>query len=217
MKKKSIFIILLAVILTLGISPAVLASVAWSSDNEWAVIKQKKKSENRHYLAFDISDDTEECLITDLVSSNPAVASVKESDDDSITVTALKAGTTTISCKVNGTELTHDYTVCKYKNPLKSLKIGGQELKSFFKTNHLVKRSGRISGNAVQIKAAKGWSIHHVQYNPTSKSEYWGNKNGKGKASLSFKMRVGCSRGGWINIFMNNKKTKASQVINVRW
>ncbi len=101
-----------------------------------------------------------------------------------------KAGTATVSFKVDGTSYKTKVVVKKYTNPAKSFKISGTEIASKFNKLRYVdtgkKPSKTVKNAKFTVKAKSGWKVTNLNvYDGTSyHSASIGNSNGLGSRTL---------------------------------
>lgn len=103
--------------------------------------------------------------VTKAKSSNKKVISVEQHNYDGfhyVRITCKKAGKATVSYKFKGKKHKVEFTVIKYKNPLKTFKVGKRNYTSLFKKGLYTTTEQGISGK-LKLKAAKGWKISKVQ------------------------------------------------------
>lgn len=149
--------------------------------------------------------------ITAVKSSNKKVATAKvvsfSYDGGSfsyILITKKKAGTTKITYTMAGKTKTVTYRVVKWKNPVKTFKVGSKNYASKFKKKASVPGTGDLVGQTVKVKAAKGWKVQKI-YVYTDTGSVKNVKNGK-------KLPSGTHQ---VMVQLKNKSTKAVEVVTV--
>ena len=99
-------------------------------------------------------------------SSNKKVATVKVKTYDngmtSLLVTKKKAGTTKITYKLDGKKKTVKLKVVKWKNPVKTFKVGSKNYASKFKKSAGSHAASSVAGKTVKVEAASGWKVKRI-------------------------------------------------------
>lgn len=148
-------------------------------------------------------------LIT-LKSSNTKVLTVsKITDYDggiAYNVTLKKTGKATVTVKLrhlySGKTITYKkvYTVKKYVNPFKTLKIGKTSLASGFSGGEIGSQGARLSGK-LQIAVKNGWKLSEIQFQPatgSSRKVKVGQKVTLTKGSMLY---IRLTKKGWRNLW----------------
>ena len=115
-------------------------------------------------------DSSNEYKITDIKSSNTAVATPftegEKSGTTTLNVYPHKAGTAIISCRVNGKTYKTKFIARKYVCPLTYIKLGSTTMTAnkFKKTDeiHLSYRKYAKKNQKISVKPAKGWKIKGI-------------------------------------------------------
>lgn len=134
--------------------------------------------------------------------------------DYNVTVTALEPGSGKLTVKVwkNGTKKTYkiNVKVVKYKNPVKSLKIGSKEYAKKFKNNDILGNvKFPVSKKKISIKPASGWKVKSiVAYAGPEQNAV----KAKNNSTFNFKKWEPVRN---ILVTLENKKTKAVQQLFV--
>ena len=166
------------------------------------------KMQKRQTIAF--GDMKAGKKITSVKSSNKKVATVKvmkgQSGPTYIMITMKKVGTTKISYKLGGKKKTAVLKVVKWKNPVKSFKIGSTNYASKFKKAVNFTESIDLSAKRVAVKAARGWKVVKILY-------YAGGDMPK-KIKNGTTLPNGTS---FVSVVLKNKKTKAVENVVVSY
>lgn len=151
--------------------------------------------------------------ISNLKSSNPKVATLKNLSDDyntAIDIVLKKAGTTKVSFTLTKGKESKRYTVKvtvhKYENPVKAFKIGKKNYAANFKKKSYLFSAKKISGK-ITITAAKGWKVKKIQKNSINNKgtqKFTTLKNGKNYTFTPFSQLI---------VTCQNKKTKVVEKI----
>ena len=112
-----------------------------------------------------------------------------------------KPGKASVSYKLKGKQHTAKFVFVKYKNPMKSLKIGKKQLAKHFKRD-CTWYPGKTLKGKLKVKAAKGWKLVRIVHNGKKV------KNGK---KITFRTDDD------LCLVFKNKKTKVVQRICVGW
>ena len=143
-----------------------------------------------------------------------------EYHDASIYFSALKAGKSKLSFKVDGKSYSGTVEVLAYKNPLKTFKITGissSNLKSKFAKSSWV--SAKLKSNAksgkITAAAASGWKVTEVRWSGNGHSREYSYSDGVSSISLPVpKMTTGNYY--YIYIYLRNTKNNLSQSLTYR-
>lgn len=220
-KIKKLLVVLMACVLVIPVLPVTEVKADYMptlNKNMTLVYYQKEKWLNDTYVALPLNvKDTDKVTLSKVKLSNSKVLKVKvEKFGDAhhyLVLTTKKAGTSEISldAKVNGK--THKIKcvvkVIKYKNPLKSLKIGSKNYASKFKNSESPTWSSsgtdKIKGK-LNIVPNKGWKISKIVVRNTS--------TGKGKV-IKNKTNIDMSKAGVdvLEITVKNSKTGLKHTI----
>lgn len=128
-------------------------------------------------------------------SGNTAVATVKVQNGSTLMVTAKKAGKAKITCTVGGKKKSFTLVVKKYKNPVKTFKVGGKNYASKFKKAR--DYYGGHKAGKLTIKPASGWKLVSIYGD--------GGKVKNGKKIDKF---------GFYQVELKNKKTGVVEYLN---
>lgn len=138
-------------------------------------------------VGYGIINSVRSDQVVGLKSSNTSVVSVKKEkfiDDHTITMTAKKAGTSTVSFKVkrkNGKtySFTSKVTVYNYTNPLSVCKFGKKDYKKSYNKKTMVPTAKGYPKKAkVCIVAKKGYKIEGIYYSEHGTGKQRKIKNG---------------------------------------
>ncbi|MCC8066880.1 MAG: hypothetical protein LIO94_07240 [Clostridiales bacterium] len=155
--------------------------------------------------------------VTSLKSTKTSVVKISkntlEDGSTEILLTPKKAGTATVSFKVDGKKYTTAITVKKYVNPVSSITIGSTKLKaSKFKTiSSATLNYSDFKGKKVKVKVTlkSGWKLLSGYINVFyANSESTAIKNNK---SVKIKGGAGCA----LLMRIQNKKTGQIELISV--
>ena len=157
-----------------------------------------------------ITGTTKASQIKKLKSSNKNMkVSAQAAASGYIRVEYKKPGKTTITCTVKGKKLKTTFTVKKYSNPVKTLKIGSKSYTSKFNKVRIASSAKKISKKTLNIKAKKGWKIAWVSvYNGSSKF-YTVNKT-----SFSKKITLN-KKGGYVMVKLTQKSTGLNESLQL--
>ena len=145
--------------------------------------------------------------VTSVRSSNKKVATVKIVDCKSynyILITKKKAGTTKITYKLAGKTKTVTFKVCKWQNPVKTLKIGSKNYASKFKKSASAGTTIDLGGKTVKVKAASGWKVQKILAITDT---------GSVKTVKNFKKLPTTTY--FVQVKLKNKNTKAVETVSV--
>jgi membrane carboxypeptidase/penicillin-binding protein len=104
--------------------------------------------------------------VTKVKSSNKNVATLEklpaEASPNSVIIRGYKPGKATLSFAVNGKKRTVKVLVKKYTPPVKSLKIGGKEIKGSLKNGTFFVSPTSVSGKVIAVKPQSGWKVKSI-------------------------------------------------------
>ena len=153
-------------------------------------------------------------------SSNKKVLTVKlAAKGAGMTVRLKKPGKATVSMKgiygrystTKTVDIKYIYTVIRYVNPFKSLKIGDKQMASLF--NNSTSETAALTGlsGPLEIRLRKGWKLKSVNYIPdgTNEDDEWG-QDVSNHSPVSF-----TGAGGEISIILRNTKLKRSMYFSI--
>ena len=126
---------------------------------------------------------------------------LEEEEDIGYILRPKKPGKASISYKLKGKQHTAKYVFVKYKNPMKSLKIGKKQLAKHFKRDCTWNPQKKLKGK-LKVKAAKGWKLVRITHNGKKV------KNGK---------KITYRPDDDLCLVFKNKKTKVVQRTCVGW
>lgn len=157
-----------------------------------------------------ITGTTKASQIKKLKSSNKNMkVSAHAAASGYIAVEYKKPGKTTISCTAKGKKLKTTFTVKKYSNPVKTLKIGSKSYTSKFNKVRIASSAKKISKQTLNIKAKKGWTIDWVSvYNGSSKYYTVNKKSFSKKVTLN-------KKGGYVMVKLTQKSTGLSENLQI--
>ena len=167
-------VVILALVLsaTMGVNQAYAVSGNLNSFKGKVALSHYKGDEAIYYFPSVKSGNTyvpttEE--VSDATSSNKKVAKVKivkSSYYYNLVVTKKGYGKTKITYKCDGKTYNVVLKVYKYKNPLKSLKIGSRQFATYFKKKPATSASKaqkvQSTKGKLVVKAAKGWKAQEI-------------------------------------------------------
>ncbi|MCR5271550.1 MAG: hypothetical protein K6E13_00995 [Lachnospiraceae bacterium] len=171
-------------------------------------VKSSKKSVAAYYSKSLSS------YITEYASSS---SSGYKSYSGDIEVLCKKAGSATISYKIDNKTYKTKVNVKKYTNPVKSLKINGKDVASKFKKSSYVsakKPSKTIKNFKVSATAASGWKITSISCSESAESDSTNgslsnyNKGLKSRTLIIDRVKKGSSC--YINVYCVNTKTNGT-------
>lgn len=161
----------------------------------------------KYYTDLRIVGTVKKDKITALKSSNSAakvnvVTNSRGEKAVRVTYTA-KAFNTKISCKVNGKAISCKFSVYKYVNPFKTLKIGSSSVAKLFNDRISAKSSKSFSKKTMTIKMKSDWAIYRISVYRNGKYE---SKTYNYVSSATVK-NVSLNAKSYFFIYAVNKKT----------
>lgn len=142
-----------------------------------------------------------------------------KSDNENIKVSARngyirveygdKAGKAKITCKVKGVKLSTTFTVKKYSNPCKSLKIGKTNLTKKYNKTWSYRQNKEFKNQKLDVQMNKNWKISTIYVSNSSGTQrFYVNKN-KFNKKISIKGNYSS-----FSIYCENTKTGINEVIS---
>lgn len=184
------------------------STVRWNLFNGYTVTYKPGSSYSRYSTSLSIVGCSKKSQIKKLKSSKPSICQVEAKDGYIRVIFGKKAGTSTISCVVNGVKLSHKFTVKKYTNPLSSIKLGKTNYTSKYAKVDQYKKAPKVKNQTLSLKAKKGWEIRSVYVNNgSSTSSYRVNKS-------SFSKKISLTgKYSYVSIGLYNSKTKVLEYL----
>lgn len=167
------------------------------------------------YTDLSISGCTKATSIKNLKSSNSSVVRVQAKPGFVRAYFHKKAGSATISCKVNGVSISTKLTVKKYVSPVASFKVGSKNFTGKFngKVEYNWYHTSSEKNKTITVKAKSGWYIrsYYGSFNNVSKHEsYYGTSL---KSSISVKNCTLTGRSDYLTItFVNPSKSLGESI-----
>lgn len=191
-KNKKIFHAALALILALVLClPVPQRAVAAKKKNKKPVITLHSCSNYliptyENYGIGKVSGLKKDAVVTVTSSDDTICTAEYDAKSKTIYAHALKPGTVTIKCTVTQGGKTYEkkckYKILQYKNPLKSLKIGGKNYNSAFDSATDFMLKGVKGKQKISVKVGKGYKLSRIY--TYKKGEQVAIKNGS-KINLS--------------------------------
>lgn len=239
--RKLLCAILAAALLILTALPA-LAEIEFDSSPVTVYLSDKEGS-SYVWADFSVWGLEKDSKITDVKSSNKKVVQVysvqhsqgktkytEEDREDSewydayIENKALKAGTATVSFKVDGTTYKKKITVKGYTNPVKSLVLTGvssaNQKSKFAKGDYAnIPLKKNAKAGYLKVSAASGWKIRRVYWYDRTDDDwdtYRQFSSGKGVASVKMPVPAMKKTGRYnVEVEFVNTKTGGTKYINL--
>lgn len=120
-----------------------------------------------------------------------------------------KAGKAKITCKVKGVKLSTTFTVKKYSNPFKSIKLGKTNITSKYKKNWTYRQTKQFKNQKLNIQMNKNWKISSIYvYNSSGSQSFRVNSN-KFNKKISIKGNY-----SYFTVYCYNTKTNVSEAMS---
>lgn len=190
-----------------NVAAATKKDVYWDPYNSYVNTYCTTDEYTGYYLDLNIVGCTKKSQIKNLKSSNKNIK-VKAKNGCIQVLYRDKAEKTKISCTVNGVKLKTDFTVKKYSNPCKSIKLGKTNLTSKFKSNWSYNQKKNFNKQKLDIKMNKNWIITSVEVsNGNDIDEYPVNST-----KFSKKITIKGKNSNFV-IYCYNTKTKVCEAL----
>lgn len=144
-------------------------------------------------------------------SSNPKVVKIDNKNDTAFEV--RKTGKSKLTFTVNKANgktkrYTMNVTVVKYKNPVKSLKVGSVNVAKKYQKAPFANCKIKAKTVRISVKPASGWTVKSIQYGRYDGGEY---------KFRNIKNNTKVTLGEWagFSINMYNKKTKRTEALDL--
>lgn len=169
---------------------------------------------NTTFLNIEGSNDKSD--ITKLKSSKKDIK-LEACDGYIIVRYGNKSQKTTITCEVKGVKLKTTLKIIKYRNPFKSIKLGGRDYTKGFNKNLYIYTKKKYKNNTLAIKCKSGWKIRSIKYTKQG-SKHLVNKYYKMCSSTVSKKAALYVKGSEISICAENKSLgiRENFVINLK-
>ncbi len=189
------------------VEAATKKDVYWNPYNSYVSTYSTTDNYKGYYVTLSIVGCTKKSQIKNLKSSNKNIK--VEAKNGYIKVTFRdKAEKTKISCTVKGVKLSKTFTVKKYSNPCKSIKLGKTNLTSKFKTYWTYYQSKTFKNQKLSIQMNKNWKISNI---------YVSNSDGYTKYPVNgtkFNKKISIKGSySYFDVYCYNTKTKVYECL----
>lgn len=189
------------------VKAATKEDVYWNPYNSYVSTYSTTDKYTGYYVTLSIVGCTKKSQIKNLKSSNKNIK-VEAKDGYIKVIFRDKAESTKISCKVRGVKLSKTFTVKKYSNPCKSIKLGKTNLTSKYKTYWTYSQKKSFKNQKLNIKMNKNWKITNI---------YVSNSDGYSRYTVngtSFNKKISIKGSySYFDVYCYNKKTKVYECL----